>query len=1347
MSSFKIEKLNDNNYHSWKQKIFHLLVLKDLDGHIEGNRPVREADQPSWDASDAKAQAFIALTLSDQLLENVRDVKSCKEMWESIRDVFERHTLLNKLSARRKFYTACKSEDETILQFANRIRHLGSTLKSMNVIINENEMAMAFLNGLPDPYDSLISALDAVGNEESKLEFDHVKSRVMQEEQRMGMRIAAASSKAESAALLSQIQKRDGTCANCKTRPTCQHCNKKGHTEDKCWKKHPHLNPHSAKSSTTNQPALIVTNDEADVVCLLGRHRSVKSTTNLHEWIIDSGCSNHVTFNKASFSSLIDLDSKIELADGNVVQIVGQGTVELNIIVDGIPKICQLENVFLAPELGFQLLSVSQLDNKGLTTSFSNGKCQIRNRQHLMATGSAAGKLYVLDTPSTSLKGHKSLVSNSLSVWHERMAHVSHSTIQSMVQNKVVTGVEIESTDNSDPPCDGCVIGKGHREPIPKSVKFKSTTLLQLVHSDLNGPLEVPSLGGSKYFVTFIDDFSKWTVVYMMRNKSETFERFKQYHAYSQLHTGHTVSHLNVIHRSSKTKDQLKALRTDNGGEYLSNEFKDYLLACGISHQLTVAYTPQQNGVAERMNRTIMDLVRSMIHTAGIDKKFWAEAVQTAVYVRNRVTSRSLPKLKTPFHLWHNAVPDLSHLRIFGSPCFYTIPKNKRKKLNPRSREAIFMGYSMQSKGYKIWDPESRKMLVSRDVIFRERNFPEVDEIAVDVEDNHVINRGGDSTDPINDMESSHDDEESHSSESSQHNYHEAINDNTHFPWEVPKDQSDVSEPEKSSSSVQPSSSSTVRRSNRKSNKPKRYHDSLLSLFAHSVPSSYRSATISEEYSFWKSGIDREHDCLMRNKTWTLVKKYDGIHVLPCKYIFRVKNGAPKVRLVVLGCKQLYGIDYNQTFAPVVKFTTIRLLLALVAAFDLECEQMDVVTAFLNGDLEEDIYMQIPEGLRTAENQELVCKLNKALYGLKQAPRQWYAKIHFYLVNVLEFKSNEHDPCLYIRKTGSSIIIIALYVDDLLIIGNSKTQIAQLKGEFKNRFEMKDLGPATVMLGIQITRDRQNKKLSISQAEYTNYILTRFGMEQSKPISTPMDKNCMKQLENSADDSPIEAPYREVIGCLIYLVTCTRPDISFAVSKLSQYLQNPKQCHLIAAKRILRYISGTRTHGVCYNGLQDFEVTGFSDSDYAGDLKSRKSTGGYVFKVCGGSISWKSKKQSCVATSTCEAEYMALCSATKEAVWLSRLVSTIQSKKITDPISIGVDNSGTISLSQNTAINERSKHIDVQFHYIRESLELGKVKVWHCRTDEQIADSLTKPLDRVKHNKFTLLQGIIKTQF
>jgi len=205
-------------------------------------------------------------------------------------------------------------------------------------------------------------------------------------------------------------------------------------------------------------------------------------------------------------------------------------------------------------------------------------------------------------------------------------------------------------------PCDGCVVGKGHRQPIPKSVKFRSTKLLELIHSDLNGPLEVPSLGGSKYFFSFIDDFSKWTVVFMIRKKSETFQCFKEYHSYAQTHTGQSASQLNFIHRSTKTEAQLKALRSDNGGEYISNEFKDYLKSYGISHQLTVAYTPQQNGVAERMNRTVMDLVRSMMNTAGIEKKFWAEALQTAVYVRNRVASRSLPEHTTPYHLWNNSV-------------------------------------------------------------------------------------------------------------------------------------------------------------------------------------------------------------------------------------------------------------------------------------------------------------------------------------------------------------------------------------------------------------------------------------------------------------------------------------------------------------------------------------------------------------------------------------------------------------------------------------------------------------------------------------------------------------------
>ncbi len=467
------------------------------------------------------------------------------------------------------------------------------------------------------------------------------------------------------------------------------------------------------------------------------------------------------------------------------------------------------------------------------------------------------------------------------------------------------------------------------------------------------------------------------------------------------------------------------------------------------------------------------------------------------------------------------------------------------------------------------------------------------------------------------------------------------------------------------------------------------------------------------------------------------------MHVLPCKYVFRVKDGQPKARMVILGCKQIFGLDYYHTFAPVVKFTTIRTLFSIAAVQDWECEQMDVVTAFLNGDLDENIYMHIPEGLQTADNEGKVCKLNKALYGLKQAPRQWYAKIHDYLTNDLKFASSTNDPCLYIRKSSDEILIIALYVDDLLLIGNSKFMIDKLKGEFKNRFEMKDLGAVAVMLGIEVNRNRSTQKVYISQKEYTEHVLNRFGMKQSRPVTTPMERPNSK-LKFEPDDMPADVPYRQAIGSLIYLVTGSRPDIAYAVSKLSQFLDKPLNSHWIAVKRVLRYLAGTRTHAIMYDGARGIKVEGYSDADYAGCIESRKSTSGFIFLIAGGAVSWKSKKQSNTATSTCEAEYMACCATTKEAVWLSRLISDILFSENPEPITIRIDNAGTIYLADNPAINERSKHIDVQYHFVRECVQLQKIKLIHCSTNNQLADSLTKPLERVKHSKFTELQGLLR---
>ena len=1307
-TSVKIEQLKESNYHAWKIRIQHVLTLKGLKKYIEEGPPSDSDELNSWIEKDLKAQAIIGLTLSDELLENVREVSSAKEMWAAIKNVFERHTLLNKLSARRKFYTALKSETESVLKFANRIRQLAATLKTMRVEISESEMAMALLNGLPDEYNALISALDALDSEETQLKWEHVKARVLQEEQRICMRNDSAIKKSEKSALFSQQNfQQPGNCKNCatsKSRPSCDHCGKAGHISSKCWKKFPHLNPHKKKASDV-KPALLASQDEEEtIVCLMAKYENSSEPKKSGNWFIDSGCSNHMTYDKSLFSSYsLGHHLSVQLGNNNTAKVVGSGNITLPIQVRGKELKCKLSNVLHVPELGYQLLSVPAFDKSGLRTSFYSRRCCIEKDTSLLATGTMQGNLYRLDT----ITQRTALVACKLELWHKRLAHVHPSVIEHMSKNSIATGIDLKQSASSFNHCDGCMLGKGHRSPIPKKSASTSNHLLELVHSDVNGPMETPSLGGSRYFVSFVDDYSKWTVVYPMKSKSETFSYFKKFH----------------IHAEKYTSKRIKTIRTDNGGEYISKQFKSYIEQHGIEHQLTVSYTPQQNGVSERMNRTLMDLVRSMLHSARLDKKFWAEALSTAAYIRNRVTSKSLPGGITPFHRWMERTPDLSHLRIFGSKCWYVLPKTHVRKLDPRARVGLMIGYSSQSKGYKIWDPEVEKVLVSRDATFDE-STSESTAVAVPDADSvsDIVVKGGDVR-----VDNNIDPEESANEDAQIDAAADDDDDDEEF-----QDSND-------SSSVQPRRSARIRKPTSEWWKTTNLLHHALS--AQVVPPSYRSAVNLDNYDFWKPGIDREHDCLLRNRTWEIVDLKPGMHVLPCKYVFKIKENKPKVRLVALGCRQVHGIDYNETFAPVVTLTTVRIIFALVAHHDLELEQMDVVTAFLNGDLNEEIYMAIPTGLKSPSNNNKVCKLLKSLYGLKQSPRQWYAKMHEFLVNELKFISSINDPCLYTRHTGSSILLLALYVDDLLITGSDKAEIREMKKKLSTRFEMKDLGPARVMLGIEIRRDRANRKLFISQQEYAETVLKRFGMEDSKTVTTPMDRNNFELLNVDSEPAP-EVPYRQAVGSLMYLMIASRPDLAFAVGKLSQYSEDPRKSHWIAVKRVLRYLNATKHLGILYTGSGNLEITGFSDADWGGCPATRKSTSGFVFLIAGGAVSWKSKKQSCVATSTCESEYIALCLAAKESIWLSRLLENLRNEERINPVNIGVDNNGAIETAKTNSINARNKHVDLQYHFVRHAVMTNQIMLKHCDSENQLADPLTKPLQRVLLEKLRTAQGL-----
>lgn len=342
-----------------------------------------------------------------------------------------------------------------------------------------------------------------------------------------------------------------------------------------------------------------------------------------------------------------------------------------------------------------------------------------------------------------------------------------------------------------------------------------------------------------------------------------------------------------------------------------------------------------------------------------------------------------------------------------------------------------------------------------------------------------------------------------------------------------------------------------------------------------------------------------------------------------------------------------------------VKFASIRILFALVAHYNLELHQMDVVTAFLQGDLEEEVFIEVPEGVTRIDRNSTVCKLLRALFGLKQSPRRWNMKIDAFLTKDLQFCAVSLDPCLYARFSNEGVLLLTLYVDDLLVAGSCAKSIVWIKGEFSRRFEMKDIGEAKLCLGLEITRDRKNKKLFLTQSAYVSKVLQRFALSECVPEVVPLQEcrhpeNRLGMISGSGDDARF--PYRMAIGTLMYLMICTRPDIAFAVGKLAQFGEQPAQEHWVAVKHLLKYVAGTKHHCILYDGQGDLTLKGYCDADWGGDVRRRKSTSGCLFKLGGGAVSWCSKKKTCITLSTCEAEYVSMCLASKETISLARFL-------------------------------------------------------------------------------------------
>lgn len=826
----------------------------------------------------------------------------------------------------------------------------------------------------------------------------------------------------------------------------------------------------------------------------------------------------------------------------------------------------------------------------------------------------------------------------------------------------------------------------------------------------------------------------------------------------------------------------VKELLSDNGGEFNNENVRYILQEAGIRQRFTMPYTPQQNGLSERENRTLVEAARTLMHAhEELPQAAWAELINTAAYVLNR-TGPTSENGKSPFELWFKKKPTIRHLKIIGCECYAHVPKQKRTKLSKKAEKCIMIGYD-GDEGYRLLSKDG-KLIRSRDVTFNESVLTPIGQ-AGDSEEQSSIEiyfplsappmcdaREDNHTESSSDRTSSSPDEPSSAMpptsldstvsqqvESSQNDvtepfersleaslprsleaslpgspvYEDALDDN--IDNEVPENLDDIAE----------TNNRMTLRDRNQIRPPIRFGDYAMIaadvLNGINEPNSYKEAMTSSHKDQWVKAMDSEVKSLKENKTWILVDLPKDRKPISCKWIYKIKTNADgsldkfKARLVARGYTQKKGIDYDETFSPVAKMTTIRSVLSVAANEGLKLTQFDVSTAFLYGSLNEEIYMNQPDGY--SDGSKKVCRLKRSLYGLKQAPRCWNKCMVDYLKSI-GFKQCDTDPCLFIRNHGNSKIILALYVDDGLVAATNQDDSEKFIRELKRRFKI-TIKKATYFLGLEIKEE--NGDIRVSQKHYAQKVLDRFGMSDCKPTTTPIQKDSLSELDKELVDSTT-FPYREAVGALAYLTVGTRPDLAYAVSVISRTLENPSKDDVQKLKRILRYIKGTLDFGIVFKkGYKTGILECYSDSDHGGDQTTGRSTSGILCLYSGGAISWTSRRQTCVAISSTEAELVAASEAAREIVWIKRLFGEISNLK--EIPKLNVDNDAAIKISHNPELHRRTKHIAVRHFYVRELVACGEICVEYVPSEFQLADLLTKALHKPRMLSIAIQIGLI----
>lgn len=1315
-----VVRLDDSNYERWKLQITTVLEAAEVLEVVNGTSPqppAGDAVLPAWRKKDAEARAIIVPTLDKNQTNHVFKCTTAKAMFDKLKQVNSDSSVLNKQYTWASFHNYKVRKEQTAVSIYLDLEEIARNLNDMGENVADSQVIMKIVSSLPDnkflgfrkAWQSVAAADQTMVNLLARLRMEDLENKQAQNE---------SSAEVKGAAFFHEKTRYrtdyNRQLADHKKKSKCHNCGGKGHWKNECRKPVKQGN-NPTKSSSSGNTMAKSTNATAFIAA-----KKLEESSKLESsfmWYSDSGASQHVTGVKEWFKDFTKFTTpqSVALTNKQFVEATGSGCVQLEALVNGQWEICTLSNVLYIPQ-ALNLFSESTMAQKGYKIIRDSEKTIFYDGNGIPGPEVYYyNKLYVMK--------FRPLRSYALSsqLWHCRLGHVNIEYIRNAIRREAITGISANDI-KEDINCEDCHYGKETRKPFPRSKSEHQTLPGEKLHGDLAGKMPIPSLGGSKYFLLLKDDSTGFRTAYFLKEKSQA--------------AGFIQQHIKLM--ETQTGRPLKVFMSDNGTEFVNQQLGTYFTTKGIIHQTSAAYCPESNSRIEREIRTIKESARTMMIKSGVPEFLWAEAVATAVYIHNRLTDRQSPH-QTAFERIFNKKPFVGHLRIFGCTAFAQIPKEQRKVWDTKCKKSILVGYDGISRNYRLYNREDG-VFVARNVSFKE----DAEEYAK-IEYNPSVDKDQSEEEPFEDAEQTPNEEEG------PYHLRDRLSINKPDRYKPEQHKKQGNKPQTMTFTIKtqdglytadlPEGNSIIKLPSKKKEiqvEPQTPQVLMTQLTKESR--SYKEATNTDQAKEWTLAMEEEMKSLLENETWTLVKRPVNKRVLSSRWVYRIKPGEKgiperfKARLVIRGNEQESGIDYEETFASVCRYESIRLLLAIAVTKHLKMKQFDVKTAFLNGQLEDEIFMEQPEGFQSAGT-NWVCLLKRSLYGLKQASRCWQKRFTDF-IRKYQFSPTSSDPCVYKKKNEA--VFLCLYVDDGLIIAEDTNIIDNILEALKLEFELKIMDVKN-FVGIEINQNEETGVMTLTQKSYIKSILQRFKMQDCKPATVPM--KTVPNLQPISPSQP-EFPYQELIGSLLFLTKTTRPDIAYATAKLSQFMTGYGEEHWTLAKEVLRYLKGTIDFGLEYSNYQICEPFGFTDSDYAGD--KIKSVSGYAFFIDKSLISWNSQKQPIVALSSTEAEYIALANGAKEAMWLRKFLAELGLDQ-NQPTTLFVDNQSSMKLALNPEFHKRSKHIDVRYHYTRELIEDKQIQLAYVPTEKQAADLLTKPLSKPKFEHRTKLVNLVNT--